>query len=236
VARSSADVPDPASTFCRIGGSSCDAFTVTPGALHGTAVAEIVHDMAPAAALHLGQAFTAGDYVAVIDQFAALGVDVINHSATWPFDGPGDGTGLAAAIVDYAASKGMLWVNAAGNFADGGYWRGTWTDANANLWHEFAPGDEFYGFLCDPGLGLRWDDWASGGRTDFDVWIWDDISQVGNIFAAKTFSLGDQTAGAVPVEFYGDTLTCSGPGDVDFLAISLFDPGTVVGDTLELAV
>jgi len=236
-ARASGDVPNPASTYCRVGGVACDLWSAAPGAEHGTAVAEVVHDMAPSSSLHLADAGTPGDYVGVIDHFASQGVSVVNHSRTWSFDGPGDGTGVAAAIVNYAASKGMLWVNAAGNYADGGYWRGVWADANANDWHDFSPGDETMGFYCDPGLGLRWDDWPSSNPTDYDVYIFDDPESM----TLKAVSLSDQTQdGVAPLEIYGNSLLaagCAGSGDIDYLAIHLHDAGDgAVGDILELGI
>ena len=40
-----------------------------------------------------------------------------------------------------AVAQGIVVVTAAGNFGDSG-WTGPWTDADANDWLEFAPGDE----------------------------------------------------------------------------------------------
>jgi len=68
---------------------------VVPGSAHGTGVAEIVHEMAPDADLYLGSALTVGDYLAVLDYFAAQGVQVVTHNMTWAYDGPGDGTAPA---------------------------------------------------------------------------------------------------------------------------------------------
>lgn len=239
-AAAAGNVPLPASVFCRIGGSVCDLWSVSPGAQHGTAVAEVIHDMAPAAALHLADAYTPGDYIAAIDHFAAQGVRVINHSRSWSFDGPGDGTGAAAGIVNYAASRGILWVNAAGNLGDGGYWRGAWADGNGNNWLNFTSTDEVMGFICHPGLGLRWDDWATSGRTDYDIYIWDNASDVGDPLLAKASSVADQTAGAAPIEDWGSSILgagCSGSADVDYLAINAFSPGAgTSGDVLEIGV
>ena len=53
------------------------------------------------------------------------GVDVINHSMGWFFDGPGDGTSPYSVsplkAVDLAVNRGIVWVNSAGNDA-----RTTW--------------------------------------------------------------------------------------------------------------
>jgi hypothetical protein len=73
-----------------------------PGYQHGNAVTEIIADGAPEATLYLAEVATLTDYQLAIDWFAANGVVMVNHSATGPFDGPGDGTGPSAAVIDYA--------------------------------------------------------------------------------------------------------------------------------------
>ncbi|HZD22250.1 MAG TPA: Ig-like domain-containing protein, partial [Acidimicrobiia bacterium] len=236
-AQAAGEVSAPAGSFCRFGGSACNVFTVTPGEKHGTAVAEIVHEMAPGAQLYLGYAATAGDYLAVIDFFAAQGVSVISHSATWEYDGPGDGTGPAAQIIDYAAAKGIAWINAAGNFAGGGYWRGQWVDDDNDNRLDFSPGDPSLGFFCGGTLGLRWNDWGPTGRTDYDVFVFDDPG----LTSLKASSENNQTTGgAAPLEHFFEELVtagCNGPRDADFLVIKLSNPGDgTAGDVLELAV
>src|SRR3972149_6132819 len=93
----------------------------SPGARHGTAVAEIVHEMAPDAQIYLATVGSPGDQMSAIDYFASQGVQVINQSLAWWYDGAGDGTGLSAGGGAYAGSQGIVWVKAAGNFAGGDY-------------------------------------------------------------------------------------------------------------------
>jgi hypothetical protein len=236
-AEAASEVPAPTGVICRDNGFPCDIWTAAPGESHGTAVAEILHELVPGAQIYLGTAVTPGDYLNVLDFFAAQGVDVVSHSATWEYDGPGDGTGPAGSVIDYAAALGMAWINSAGNFAGGGYWRGGWADANANNFIDFSSGNDILQFFCGPALGVRWDDWIDLNPTDYDVYIWENPADVGtNNF--KAFSIDDQTAGAPPMEHFTDDLLnsgCAGPGDVDFLAIHMFAPGDGnVGDTLEL--
>lgn len=82
---------------------------------HGVGVAEIIADLAPDAELYLAVVYSAADLQAAVDWFATNGVTVINRSQTAEYDGPGDGTGPTAAVVDDAVAHGMLWANAAGN-------------------------------------------------------------------------------------------------------------------------
>jgi hypothetical protein len=100
------------------------------GEAHGVAVVEIVKDMAPDAQVFIATVSTVSDVVAAIDWMAASGVRIITRSLGAAYDGPGDGTGELADVVDYAASRGMVMFNSAGNDAAGKY---TWVDVPSSL-------------------------------------------------------------------------------------------------------
>jgi hypothetical protein len=143
---------------------------------HGTAVAEIVHELAPSAKLHLVciddlvSLGRAKDYVATND------IPIVNHSVAWLNTSRGDGNGVAGspdAIVADARAQGVLWVNAAGNYGEE-HWSGSFFDADTdgtNL-HDFAPGDEANDvFLFEEGcVFLKWDDWPASDQ-DFDLYL-----------------------------------------------------------------
>ena len=84
---------------------------------HGTACAEIVHDVAPGADLYLIRIGDLVDLENAKDYVISQGVDVVNHSMAWLGSGFGDGLGVSCAIVNDASENGVLWVNAAGNYA-----------------------------------------------------------------------------------------------------------------------
>ena len=84
---------------------------------HGTACAEIVYDIAPEAELWLYRAGDLLDLENAKDRCVINGIDIISSSGTLPGTGFGDGLGLACEIVNDAAEEGILWVNAAGNYA-----------------------------------------------------------------------------------------------------------------------
>jgi hypothetical protein len=226
------ELPAPAGTFCRVSGSVCDLWTA--GQKHGEGVAEVIHEMAPGAQLYLATARTASDLQAAVDYFAAQGVKVISRSLTAEYDGPGNGTGPIATVIDNAVAAGMTWFNSAGNTAGGGsvygqYWRGPWADANGNGWLDFAPGDEGLGMLCGFVNGLRWSDWGAS-RTDYDLWVYDDAA----LTVLKAKSEDNQATGALPLEHVA--LTC-GVSDVDYVLVRLHAAGGGTGgDTLELMV
>jgi subtilisin family serine protease len=141
---------------------------------HGTAVAEIVHEMAPGAELHLICVDTLVGLAKAAGYARANGISVINHSVSWFNTSRCDGSGGAAtpdAIVAGARAAGILWVNSAGNRGQQ-HWSGTFTDADGDGWNEFAPGDEgntvTFGRYEGACIRLKWDDWPVSDE-DFDL-------------------------------------------------------------------
>ena len=101
---------------------------------HGTAVAEIVAEMAPAASIYLICAHTVAALGQAKDDARAQGIHIVNHSASWFNVGRGDDTGgleTPTGIVADARAAGILWVNAAGNRAQQ-HWSGTFSDLDAD--------------------------------------------------------------------------------------------------------
>jgi subtilisin family serine protease len=143
---------------------------------HGTAVAEIVAEMAPEARLYL---ICVSDVVALgrAKNYArAQRIQIVNHSASWFNSGRGDDSGgpeTPTGIVADARAAGILWVNAAGNRAEQ-HWSGTFADANANTWHEFGAGDEGNTILLGAGqqtcISLKWDNWPVTAL-DYDLYL-----------------------------------------------------------------
>ena len=142
--------------------------------VHGTACAEIVHEMAPDAELFL--AYYDGTTVSegqAIDWLLDQDVHIISHSAGSVM-APMDGTGQNAELVDRAAQTGVLWVNSAGNEAEGHY-RGTFTDQDGDGLHEFPDGSEelaleAYGDAVT--VVLNWNDWEAVTE-DYDIFVYD---------------------------------------------------------------
>ena len=90
---------------------------------HGVRMAEIVHDIAPAARLVLVAYRTPEQFAQAADWIAAQGIPIVSHSNSF-LTPPFDGTGPAARAVDRAAAAGVLWINSAGNYGQR-HWRGT---------------------------------------------------------------------------------------------------------------
>ena len=140
---------------------------------HGAAVAEIVHELAPGAKLHLvcvddlislGQA---KDYVVAND------IPIVNHSIAWLNTSRGDGSGgpgTPDAFVAEARAQGVLWVNAAGNYGEE-HWSGTFSDPDADNIHNFSDDEANEVHLLAGGcVFLKWDDWPASDQ-DFDLFL-----------------------------------------------------------------
>ena len=177
-------------TFCRDGTNSglCSGEAIASysnGGQHGVAVTEIVKDMAPGSDVYIATVGTVADLQAAVNWFAANGVSIITRSLGSAYDGPGDGTGPLAAVVDSAAAKAMVWFNSAGNDAIDGYMRRSVPtnlaargyvdfsrDGSGDTWLRLDGGSSG-GVLFD---GIRWsNDWylPAAQRTDYSVEFWE---------------------------------------------------------------
>jgi hypothetical protein len=84
---------------------------------HGTAVAEVLHDVAPAAELVLVTIGTDVELAAALDALVDAGADVINASIGFDNAWHPDGTSAVTQRADSVATHGVLYVAAAGNEA-----------------------------------------------------------------------------------------------------------------------
>ena len=137
--------------------------------------AETVADVAPDMELYISNPYSLGDLRNAVNWMVGQGVQIINVSLGWPYDGPGDGTSPFSnsplKTIDVAASNGIVWVNAAGNAARK-VWHGTFTDPNDTGIHHFTTRDVGNAFRIQEGMiqdgdrvliFMRWDDtWGQG--------------------------------------------------------------------------
>ena len=148
-------------------------------ASHGTIVAESVLDLAPGVTLYIANPGSRGDMQDAVAWMASEGVQVINYSAGWIFDGPGDGTSPSTVsplnTVDQAVANDIIWLNSAGNSADG-TWFGGYSDPDGNNAIGFGgSNDEIIDTpwrTCSSFVvQLRWEDSWTGAGTDLDLHI-----------------------------------------------------------------
>ena len=86
--------------------------------MHGSACAEIVHDIAPNAEIYLYKVRDILSWEKAKNAAIQESLDIVTVSLSFPAYGSfGDGTGLACDIVNDAFQNNVLWVNSAGNYA-----------------------------------------------------------------------------------------------------------------------
>ncbi len=172
----------PMSVFARcyreVGRYSAAAKSCEENTEHGTAVAETIADMAPGISLYLANPVSMLDLKSSVAWMTSNGVQVINVSLGFAYEGPGDGTSppnSVYSVVDQAVAGGALWVNAAGNAGEDG-WTGTWTDTDQNGVLEFSGTDERNSLVLTAGdpilVTLRWNDrWGASGN-DYNLYLY----------------------------------------------------------------
>ncbi len=178
---------------------------------HGTACAEIIHDIAPGATLFLVKISTDLDLQQAVAWLKdTQHVDIISTSLGWYNVSPGDGTGEFANLAQGARNAGILWVTAAGNDREA-HWGGTYNDSGSPGIHNFNVGQsvDYFGpgngnaYLIPSGyqirVYLRWDDWANVNQ-DFDLYLlrwngssWDPVNASENVQNGQ--------AGQTPTEY-----------------------------------
>ncbi len=182
---------------------------IAAGTPHGTACAEIIHDMAPNARLLLVNYSTDVEHHNAVEWIIGRGVDVISYSLGWLSAGAGDGTGPICEDVEKAHRAGIVWVSAAGN-SGREHWHGRFRDRDQDGWQDFddagSKDSDYFAFWVEKGerfsVWVNWDDWGTwnGSRysgsegNDYDLYVYD-----------KNKTLVDssnyrQNQGAVPVE------------------------------------
>jgi VanZ family protein len=150
---------------------------------HGTACAEIIHDMAPDAELTLVSFETDVEFHNAMSWIIDNGIQIISSAVAFPPTiGAGDGTGPICEDVKRAHGKGILFVSAAGNAARQ-FWSGAFQDFDNDRWHNFTESDETNAFFATAGtplsVYLSWDDWGAwdgtnykGSDQDYDLYLY----------------------------------------------------------------
>jgi subtilisin family serine protease len=181
---------------------------ISYGNYHGTAVAEIIYDMAPGVQFTFASGGSPTRIAWLIEELARQGHKIISSSVGWQGLEPGDGSGPMNNAIQTAYQRyGTLYVQAAGNEAEH-HWDGRFRDTNSDRWHEFVPGNMYIWLDGDPltseidpmmprdyplKINLRWSSWPVTSN-DYDLFLvrwtgsgqapvrvaWSDIGQTGN--------------------------------------------------------
>ena len=181
------------------GQNHCTDDTVTD---HGTAVAEIAHQMAPNATLYLYCVVDDVTFAAAAAQIVNAGdIKIVNSSLGFTAESRGDGSGgtnTTEQAVHDAKAAGVLWIQSAGNSAED-HWAGKLLDADndgiVDLVSSSANADVT---ALDPGTSgnvvLSWDQWPTS-NLDVSLGV-QEFDSAGNPIGSTVFA--DHVAGQDP--------------------------------------
>jgi subtilisin family serine protease len=147
--------------------------------IHGTAVSEIIVDVAPDVELYLYSFGTELEFIDAVD-YAMSKVDVMTMSAGWTSYST-DGESFMTQKVQQVINNGIPFVLSAGNYAET-HWQGNYVDVDENGWHEFSDIDEGLTVSVTQQridsqqpivMYLLWSDLPSNSVSDFDLTLID---------------------------------------------------------------
>jgi subtilisin family serine protease len=177
---------------------------------HGTACAEIIHDLAPQATLYLAKINTDVDLQEAVAWLKDVQhVNIILTSQAWYNLAPGDGTGELAILAQEARNAGILWVAAAGD-ARTSHWGGLFSDTDGDRYLEYFDDQNIDYFVDEEGMPyevpegtlirayLRWDDWTNVEQ-DYDLYLMRWIGFAWQMVASST-NPQDGLPGQKPME------------------------------------
>ena len=177
----------------------------------GTAMLEIIHDLAPGATLGMGTVTTSMDFVQRVTNFVNWGADIIVDDLGY-FAEPYFEDGPPANAYVNAIAQGVVVVSAAGNDSERHY-QGSFSDSDGDGWHNFAVGDELMAFTVNAGSTaaafLQWPNRFGSASDDYDLYAYD-------VFGNEVdYSVNWQNgSGSDPFEQV--SVSCPGPADCTF--------------------
>ncbi len=182
----------------------------------GTAMLEIIHDIAPGAQLYFANALTNYDFIDAVNYLAApeeeggAGVDIIVDDLVFtgePFyeDGP-----VADAVGAVVATAGVIYVTSAGNFAVG-HVQEAFNDSDGDSYHNFQTGNDYHWVLIPPdttyNATLQWNDNFDNATNDLDLYV--QLYDVSGNYLGRTYSINNNS-GSHPYEYIAVNNTGSG--------------------------
>jgi hypothetical protein len=210
--------------------------TTTEG--EGTAMLEIVNDLAPGAQLYFATAASSeASFANNIQQLQAAGCNIIVDDELWPDESPFQ-DGIVAQAVNSVTANGVLYFSAAansGNKDDGtsGTWEGDFVDsgdindsllpANSGHVHSFDGGMLFDKITTNGPAGndlttvLFWSDPLGASTNDYDLYLLDPTGS--SVVASST---NPQNGTQDPYEHVPNSSSTTNPAVGDLIVIVKF--------------
>lgn len=142
---------------------------------HGVACAEVIHDIAPGAELHLVRV----NGPTTLENAAAWAIrediDIVSMSMSFFNNSFYDGTGAVSGWPGRMAAEDTLLVGSAGNYATE-HWDGPWADVDDDGDMDFPWGSSYLPVYLQegaPSVLVSWDQFLGCGDSDFDAWVYD---------------------------------------------------------------
>jgi len=148
--------------------------------VHGYACAQVLHDVAPDAELHLVRVNGQTTLENAVDWAVREGIDVVSMSMSFFNASFYDGTGRVSEMMEAARAGGVLMVVSAGNYADA-HWHGRLVDGDLDGRMEFDGEDGLWIYLTAGsarGIYVNWDQFRTCGTTDLDLVLFDEEGRI----------------------------------------------------------
>ena len=202
------DLPSTVTLF-----GSCDTNVTHSTCNEGTAMLEIVHDLAPGATLAMGAVSTSLDFIQRVTDLTNWGAKVIVDDVGY-YSQPFFEDGSVAQAYAAALTQGIVVASSAGNAAQQHY-QGLYVDSGSSGLHNFGGGDQGMVFTVPAGgsaaVFLQWSNQFGHSADDYDLYIFDSSGQ--NILAR---SENVQTGTQDPFE--AASVPCNSGSPCTFLA------------------
>lgn len=176
-------VPKPVSKAKFYQGNQTSILSIGGGSTsHGSAVVEIIYNIAPKATYYIAQtgdgygSATDGDILKAMKWLSDQGVNIINFSGGGHV-GPKNGTDTQSRLIDQLYQKGILWINASGNEGSNEHWAGDIIDPDGDNLINFNDKDYLRFNVYDSQKPFKflytWDDWDNNETgLDLDAYIY----------------------------------------------------------------
>jgi len=141
--------------------------------VHGIACTEIIHDLAPAAELHLVRVLGLTSLENAVDWAIREEIDYISMSLSFFNESFYDGTGPINDLMDKLRTNDVVMVTSAGNYARGHH-RTTFEDVDRDGQHDFddVRGLPIYFTKGRRNVQIVWNDFQQCGWNDVNVYLW----------------------------------------------------------------